>query len=167
MLTTEERTARLAETLKRLRLPTVRACYEEQADLARREALSYEHYLLELLERECEVRQHKRIERYLRESKLPFEKTMAAFDRNRLPERVNHQVSVLLEGGFFDRRENILAFGNPGSGKTHLLCALGQELIYQGRRVLFRPCSLRLQGSVSPEESLRAHRVDFLVPLRA
>ncbi len=37
MLTTEERTARLAETLKRLRLPTVRACYEEQADLARRE----------------------------------------------------------------------------------------------------------------------------------
>ncbi len=59
----------------------------------------------------------------------------------------------------------VLAFG--GSGKTHLLCALGQELVYQGRRVLFRPCSLRLQGSVSPEESLRAHRVDFLVPLRA
>ena len=78
MLTTEERTARLAETLKRLRLPTVRACYEEQADLARREALSYEHYLLELVERECEVRQQKRIERYLRESKLPLEKTLEA-----------------------------------------------------------------------------------------
>ncbi len=91
MLTTEERTARLAETLKRLRLPTVRACYEEQADLARREALSYEHYLLELLERECEVRQQKRIERYLRESKLPLEKTLDSFDRSRLPERVNQQ----------------------------------------------------------------------------
>ena len=117
MLTTEERTARLAEILKRLRLPTVRACYEEQADLARREALSYEHYLLELLERECEVRQEKHIHRYLRESKLPLEKTLEAFDRSRLPERVNHQVSVLLEGGFLDQKENILAFGNPGSGK--------------------------------------------------
>ena len=120
MLTTEERTARLAETLKRLRLPTVRACYEEQADLARRETLSYEHYLLELLERECEVRREKRIERYLRESKLPLEKTLDSFDRSRLPERVNQQVSVLLEGGFLDRRENILAFGNPGSDNSRL-----------------------------------------------
>ena len=105
MLTTEERTARLAETLKRLRLPTVRACYEEQADLARREALSYEHYLLELVERECEVRQQKRIERYLRESKLPLEKTLDSFDRSRLPERVNHQVSVLLEDAFWTGRK--------------------------------------------------------------
>ncbi len=55
MLTTKERTTRLAETLKSLRLPTVRVCYEEQADLARRETLSYEHYLLELVERECEL----------------------------------------------------------------------------------------------------------------
>ncbi len=159
MLTTEERTVRLAETLKRLRLPTVRACYEEQADLARREALSYEHYLLELVERECEVRQQKRIERYLRESKLPLEKTLAAFDRSRLPERVNQQVSVLLEGGFLDRHENILAFGNPGSGKTHLLCALGQELIYQGRRVLFRPCSLLVQELLLAKQELSLPRL--------
>jgi len=41
---------------------------------------------------------------------------------------------------FLDRQENILAFGNPGSGKTHLLCAIGQELIMQERRVLFKPC---------------------------
>ena len=159
MLTTEERTARLAEALKRLRLPTVRACYEEQADLTRREALSYEHYLLELVERECEVRQHKRIERYLRESKLPLEKTLEAFDRSRLPERVNQQVSVLLEGGFLDRQENILAFGNPGSGKTHLLCALGQELIYQGRRVLFRPCSLLVQELLLAKRELSLPRL--------
>ncbi len=159
MLTTEERTTRLAQTLKRLRLPTVRACYEEQADLARREALSYEHYLLELVERECETRQHKRIERYLRESKLPLEKTLEAFDRTRLPERVNQQVSVLLEGGFLDRRENILAFGNPGSGKTHLLCAIGQELVYQGRRVLFRPCSMLVQELLLAKQELSLPRL--------
>ncbi len=170
MLTTEERTARLAGALKRLRLPTVRACYEEQADLARRETLSYEHYLLELVERECEVRQQKRTERYLRESTLPMETTLAAFDRSRLPERVNHQVSVLLEGGFLDRQENILAFGNPGSGKTHLLCALGQELIYQGRRVLFRSCSLLVQELLIAKRDLvlprllkRLSRYDALI----
>lgn len=159
MLTTEERTARLSETLKSLRLPTVRTCYEEQADLARREALSYEHYLLVLLERECEVRREKRIERYLRESKLPLEKTLNSFDRSRLLERVNHQVSVLLEGGFLDRHENILAFGNPGSGKTHLLCALGQELVYQGRRVLFRPCNLLVQELLLAKQELSLPRM--------
>ena len=105
------------------------------------------------------MRQHKRIERYLRASKLPLEKTLAAFDLSRLPERVNHQVSVLLEGGFLDRQENILAFGNPGSGKTHLLCAIGQELIYQGRRVLFRPCSLLVQELLLAKQELSLPRL--------
>ena len=53
---------------------------------------------------------------------------------------------TLLEGEFLDRRENVLAFGNPGSGKTHLLCAIGQELIARGRRVYFtrRRCWCRI-----------------------
>ena len=67
------------------------------------------------------MRREKRIERYLRESKLPLEKTMETFDRSRLPERVNHQVSLLLEGGFLDRHENILAFGN------RICCALSSK----------------------------------------
>lgn len=142
---TAELTERLTEALKALRLPAIRVCYEEQADLARRESLSYERFLLELMDRECESRHEKRIARYLRQSKLPLEKSFETFDRSRLPERVDQQVSVLLEGGFLDRCENVLAFGNPGSGKTHLLCAISQELIYQGRRVLFRPCSLLVQ----------------------
>ena len=98
--------------------------------------------------------QHKRIERYLRESKLPLEKTLEAFDRSRLPERVNHQVSVLLEGGFLDRQENILAFGNPGSGKTHLLCAIGHELVRQGHRVLFTSCQLLVQDLLAAKRDL-------------
>jgi DNA replication protein DnaC len=55
------------------------------------------------------------------------------------------QVKALLERYFVQRSENVLTFGNPGSGKTHLLCAIGQELIQQGRRVLFTPCSLLVQ----------------------
>ena len=55
------------------------------------------------------------------------------------------QFSVLLEGDFLDRRENVLVFGNPGSGKTHLLCALGHELVRKARSVYFTPCVMLVQ----------------------
>ena len=75
-MTTAEIGHELAVSLKELRMPTVRACYGEQADLARRESLSYERYLLELLRREREERHHNRIRRWLRQSGLPLEKTL-------------------------------------------------------------------------------------------
>lgn len=169
-MTTAEIQQELAAGLKELRMPTVRACYEEQADLARRESLSYERYLLELLRREREERRHNRIRRWLRQSGLPLEKALDGFDRGRLPVKVNRQVSLLLEGGFLDRKENVLAFGPPGSGKTHLLCALGQELIHQSRRILFRPCSLLVQELLMAKRDLvlekllkRLSRYDALI----
>jgi DNA replication protein DnaC len=149
----------LTRCLKELHLPTVRECYEEQAELARRESLSYEHYLLELMEREREERRHRRIARLLRESKLPLEKSLEAFDMKRLPRKVITQVKALLEGSFMDRAENVLAFGNPGSGKTHLLCAIGQEMIYQGRRVLFTPCNLLVQELLIAKRELELKRI--------
>ena len=145
--------------LKELRMPSMRACYEESAEMARRESLSYERYLHDLLSLECEDRRNRRIQRLLRQSGLPLEKTLDIFDRNRLPLKVNQHVSVLCEGGFLDRRENVLAFGNPGSGKTHLLCAIGHELIHQGRRVLFRPCSLLVQELLIAKRELLLPRV--------
>ena len=78
MSTTDTLGQRLNPCLKELNLSTVRACYQEQAALARRESLSYEHYLLEILERERETRHRNRIARLLRESKLPLEKTASA-----------------------------------------------------------------------------------------
>lgn len=150
--------SRLASLLKELRLPALKACYREQADLARREGLSHERYLLEVLEREHEERAQHRIERLLRQSRLPLEKSLSAFDRGRLPVKVDQQLSVLLEGGFLERRENVLAFGTPGSGKTHLLCALAQELARQGRSVLFRPCSLLVQELLAAKRDLELPR---------
>jgi DNA replication protein DnaC len=149
----------IKEQLKTLRLPAIRACYEELAELARREALSYEQYLEELLEREWEERRHNRIERMLKASGLPLEKNMESFDRKRLPVRVDGMVSVLLGGSFLDRAENVLAFGNPGSGKSHLLCAIGQEMIYLGRRVLFRPCEILVQELLLAKRELRLPQV--------
>jgi DNA replication protein DnaC len=144
----------LDRSLKKLYLATIRACYQEEANLARQESLSYEAYLQELVVRECEERRHKRISRYLRESKLPQEKNLTAFDRTRLPLKINGLVNSLLEGSFLDRCENILAFGNPGSGKTHLLCAIAQELINKDKRIFFTPCSLLVQDLLVAKREL-------------
>jgi DNA replication protein DnaC len=149
----------LTRHLRELHLPTFRECYQSEANLARRESLTHEHYLLELAQRECEEREHKRTVRYMRESKLPLEKNMEVFDRKRLPARVNSHVDHLLEGSFVERNENVLAFGNPGSGKTHLLCAIGQELIQQGRRVRFTPCNLLVQELLIAKRDLKLARV--------
>ena len=62
--------------LKELHLPTIRECFEDIARMAQQESLSYECYLLELAERECEARRQRRIERLLRESRLPLEKNL-------------------------------------------------------------------------------------------
>jgi len=151
-------TAPVVACLKELHLPTVRACYGDEADRARREDLSYEQYLQELLERECEDRRARRIARLLRESRLPLEKTLEAFDRKRLPRKVAAHLNALLHGDFLDRAENVLAFGNPGSGKTHLLCAIGQELIRQGRRIRFTACSVLVQELLIAKRDLRLPR---------
>ncbi len=57
-----------------------------------------------------------------------------------MPAKAARQVKALVDGVFLDRRESVLAFGNRSSGKTHLLSAVGQELIRRGRRVAFTTC---------------------------
>lgn len=145
---------KLDSCLRQLYLATIRRCYTEEADLARQESLSYEAYLEELVVKECEERRQKRIARYLKESRLPLEKTMDTFDRSRLPTKLHGLVNTLLEGTFLGRCENILAFGNPGSGKTHLLCAIAQELINNDKRIFFAPCSLLVQDLLVAKREL-------------
>lgn len=65
---------------------------------------------------------------------------------------MDYQLRTLLEGGFLDRNENVLAVGPTGSGKTHLLCALGQALIFQGRRVLFYSSSTLVQALIRAKQ---------------
>jgi DNA replication protein DnaC len=147
-------TQTLDNALKTLRLSTIRSCYRDEAELARQESLSYEVYLHQLITRECEERRNKRIARYLRESRLPLEKSIESFDLSRLPAKISGQVNSLLDGSFLQRSENVLAFGNPGSGKTHLLCAIAQELIHQDRRILFTSCSMLVQELLVAKKEL-------------
>ena len=150
--------AELHAYLEELHLPAIRGSFEEKARRALQETLSYEQYLLELVELECQERRAHRIERLLRSSRLPLDKTLDNFDMKRLPAKAARQVKTLADGTFLDRRENVLAFGNPGSGKTHLLSALGQELIRQGRRVTFTTCQRLVQDLLRAKKELELNR---------
>ena len=136
---------RMTACLRQLHLPAFVEHHAPQAALAANEGWPYDRYLLGLCELELSEREHRRIERLLAESKLPRDKTLEAFDRTRLKKTVDRQFAVLVEGDFLDRRENVLVFGNPGGGKTHLLCALGHELVRKGRPAYFVPCALLVQ----------------------
>jgi len=146
----------LVENLKELHLPAMRACFEQAARRAEKETLSYEQYLLELAERECEQRRGNRIRRLLKDSGLPLEKSLANFKLKRLPVKVSRHMKVLLEGGFLDRKENLLVFGNPGAGKSHLVCAIAQELIAtRARKMKYTTCALLVQDLLVAKRELR------------
>ena len=150
----KDATEALGCCLQGLRLSTVKAQYEAVARQATAESWSYADFLLELLQRECQQRQHHRIERLLKASRLPLEKSWAALDLKRLPAKVGQQLRGLLTGDFLDRCENVLMFGPPGSGKTHALCALAQELVRADRPILFTKCSLLVQELLKAKRDL-------------
>ncbi|MEK6572131.1 MAG: ATP-binding protein, partial [Bacteroidota bacterium] len=154
----KNQTEEMNRCLKELRLSGIRRQYADLAESSRKETLSYEEYLLSVLKEECDNRRQRRIEKYLRESRLPLEKTLESFDMKRLPLEANRQIKTLLEGEFIDRHENILAFGNPGSGKTHLVCGLAQELIRRDRRIYFTTCALLLQDLLKAKKELKLAR---------
>jgi len=150
---------KLTAYLRQLHLPTFRECFEELARQAVQETASYEQYLLELAERECQARWSKRTERLLRQSRLPLEKDLANFEMGRLPAKVARQVRTLVEGSFVDRRENLLLFGKTGTGKTHLLSAIAQELVRNGRKVISWPCALLVQELLAAKRDLTLSRL--------
>jgi len=124
---------------KALRLPTIREVAGDTIDRAERESWSFEAFLMHLLEQELEGRRRRRIERLQKASHLPPGKTLDQLDERRLPLRVRRMLSRLRSGEFVDRAENILIFGLPGTGKTHLAAAIGHALTETGRSVLFIP----------------------------
>ena len=94
---------------------------------------------LEVLEEEAEGRRHRRISRLRKESRLPSGKTWETFDQQRIPLVLRQQLDQLAQGNFVELGVNVLAFGLPGTGKTHALCALGHRLVETGHSVLFTP----------------------------
>jgi DNA replication protein DnaC len=124
--------------LRSLRMPSMLREYKTLSRIGEQQQWSFEQYLRALVELELSDRTERRKNRLLKSSGLPDGKTLDTLDEKKLPLKVRKQIPPLLDGGFVKRAENILAFGLPGRGKTHLLAAVARELIIRHQyKVLF------------------------------
>jgi DNA replication protein DnaC len=144
--------------LRALKLPTFLEAHAEVAERASAQGWTFTEYLHHLTEMEVQDRQRRRIERNLKDSGLPPEKTLGALKLERVPRKVRTQLPALCEGGFVERAENLLAFGLPGRGKTHTVCAIGHELVQRGYRELFRPAFKLVQELLVAKRDLDLDR---------
>jgi len=115
--------------------------------------------LLEIFEMEREARWERRVTRLRRASKLPPAKTFDTFDMNRLPRPLARQLRELAGGDFLERAVNVLAFGLPGVGKSHVACALGHALTEAGHSVLFTPTYALVQHLQAAKRALELPRI--------
>jgi DNA replication protein DnaC len=130
--------ARLALLLAELRLPAVKQAWADLAAQADKEGWPAARFLVVLAEHEMAERSRRRIERHLAEAKLPPGKTIDTFDFEAVPVVSKAQVMALAAGdAWLDRGANLILFGPPGTGKSHLAAALGFALVENGWRVLF------------------------------
>jgi len=130
--------ARVELLLSELRLPSMRLRWAKLAEQSDKEGWPAARFLATLIEHEVADRSCRRMERHLAEARLPAGKTLATFDFEAVPMVSKAQVMALASGdAWLEKGANILLFGPPGGGKSHLSAALGLALVENGWRVLF------------------------------
>ncbi len=157
--------------LSDLRLPTIKRLAGDLCAQSDLKGWPGQRLLEALLEYELAERETRRIDRHRVESSLSLDERLSSFDFAAVPSVSKAQVMALAEGHeWLDRGANVLLFGPPGVGKSHLVCALGHALIDAGRRVLFTRCSdlvQRLQAARRdlrpPQELTKLDRFDLLI----
>lgn len=141
--------------LKRLKLPTMARQYRSMAREAEERNLSYEAYLLALIEAEGQSRDDNQRESRLRKAAFPVRKTLESFDFSLLPGLNKNRVMTLAQGEFVKRHENILLLGNSGTGKSHLATALGLQMVQCGYRVKFTTAAMLVEELLVAKEEHR------------
>ena len=138
--------ARLELLLTELRLPAVKQIWKKLAEQSDREGWPAARFLAALAEHEVAERSRRRIERHLAEARLPVGKTLTTFDFEAVPMVSKAQVTALAAGdAWLEKGANVLLFGPPGAGKSHLAAAIGLALVENGWRVLFTRTSELVQ----------------------
>lgn len=131
-------TARLAVMLTELRLPTIKAVWPRFAEQADKEGWPAARFLAAIAEHELAERDRRRIERHLADARLPPGKTLDSFDFEAVPMLSKAQVMAVAAGdAWLANGANLLLFGPPGGGKSHLAAAIGLALVEGGWKVLF------------------------------
>lgn len=163
--------ATLPMLLTELRLPTFKRLWSDLAEQSNREGWPAERFLAALCEHEVNEREQRRIDRHRQESGLTPGKRLSEFDFTAVPTVSKAHITALAEGdSWLEQGSNLLFFGPPGVGKTHLVTAIGHELIARGYRVLFTRTSdlvQRLQAARRdlrlPAEMNKLDRFDLLI----
>src|SRR5215210_6979618 len=114
--------------------------------------------LRDVLELEADARQERRTTRLRRASKLPPGKTFDTLDQGRFPPALVRRLHQLAEGDVLEDATNVLAFGLPGVGKSHALCAVGHALVDRGHAVLFIPTYSVVQELLAAKRNLELPR---------
>lgn len=163
--------ARLPLMLTELRLPTIKRLWADLAEQSNQEGWPAERFLGVLLAHEMAERETRRRARARAESQLPPGKDLTQFDFAAVPTLSKAQIMALAEAdSWLAQGHNLLAFGPPGVGKTHLVAGLGHALIDRGHKVLFTRTSelvQRLQAARRdlrlPSELAKLERFDLLI----
>ncbi|HYH19254.1 MAG TPA: ATP-binding protein [Azospirillum sp.] len=130
--------ARLSLALGDLRLPAIKLIWPDFAARADKEGWPAARFLAALTEHEIAERARRRIERHLDEARLPPGKTLESFEFDAVPMVSKAQVMALVAGdSWLEKGANLILFGPPGGGKSHLAAAIGYALVENGWRVLF------------------------------
>ena len=131
-------TARVELFLSDLRLPAIKQVWAQLAEQSDKEGWPAARFLAALAEHEIADRGRRRIERHLAEARLPVGKTLDSFDFEAVPMVSKAQVMALTAGdSWLEKGANLMLFGPPGGGKSHLAAAIGLALVENGWRVLF------------------------------
>lgn len=130
--------ARLSIVLNDLRLPAIKHIWPSFAERADREGWPAARFLATLAEHEIAERARRRIERHLGEARLPPGKSLDSFDFDAVPMVSKARIMALVAGdSWLEKGANLILFGPPGGGKSHLAAAIGLGLIENGWRVFF------------------------------
>src|SRR3954466_704853 len=132
-------TAAIGAATRELRLPVVRTDAARLAEIAQRTQQSYLVFLAEVLAAEVDERVERRRQRRINEARFPRTKRLADFNLDAAPTINPATIATLASGAYLDAGEPVVLLGDSGTGKSHLLIALGIVACEQGRRVATPP----------------------------
>jgi len=159
-MTQKDKSTMLLEySLKKLKLPTMLREYAPMAVVCRQDRCDYPTYLLRLTERELLDRDKRAGERRIKDAQFPVIKTMDTFDFTAQPSVNEPLVRELMRGEYLQKKENVLLIGNPGTGKTHLACALAFAACAQGHKVRFHTATALVTQLVESREERHLQRL--------
>jgi DNA replication protein DnaC len=151
--------AAIGAAARELHLPTVRTEAARLAEIAVRQHQTHLAFLAEVLAAEVDDRTERRRTRRVAEAKFPRLKRLAEFNIDAVPSIQPATLAALATGNYLDAGDPVVLLGDSGTGKTHLLIALGYAACEQGRRVRYITCAQLVNELVEAADERQLSRV--------